>query len=102
MDPSAFPDPHEFKLDRPEESYLFFGYGAHACLGRAVALTAMASQLRVFAQMKNLRRSPGLQGVLKSKVVNGVFKVYMNENWNDWVPFPSSKFFSECMSAEEC
>lgn len=53
----------------------------------------MASQLRIFAQMKNLRRAPGAQGVLKSKVVNGVFKVYMNENWNDWVPFPSSKFF---------
>lgn len=65
-------------------NYIHFGRGPHACLGRPIAVTAMAAQLRIFAQLKNLRRAPGIAGELKSKTVNGSFKVFMKEDWSDW------------------
>lgn len=71
-------------------NYIHFGRGPHACLGRPIAVTAMAAQLRIFAQLKNLRRAPGIAGELKSKTVNGSFKVFMKEDWSDWWPFPST------------
>ena len=99
MDPEKFPNPTEFKTDRPEDSYLSFGFGEHLYIGRSVALTAMASQLRVFGRLKGLRRAPGPQGVLKSKVISGAFKVYMKEDWSDWTPFPASKS-NKCFRSE--
>jgi hypothetical protein len=57
-------------------------------------MTAMATQLRVFAKLKNLRRVAGPQGEIKSTIVNGAIKVFMKEDWSDWWPFPTSKF--EC------
>lgn len=91
MDPEAFPEPEEIKLDRPEESYIHHGHGPHACLGRPIVTTALAAQLRIFGRLKNLRRAPGLQGELKHKLVNGAIKVYMREDWSSWWFFPSSK-----------
>lgn len=96
MDAERFPDPYEIKLDRPDESYIHHGYGPHACLGRPIVVTAMASQLRVFGRLKNLRRAPGPQGEMKSTLVNGVIKVFMKEDWSDWWPYPTS----ECLSLE--
>jgi cytochrome P450 len=41
-DPSVFPDPDRFMLDRPGTKYdIGFGYGAHYCLGFAVAKAEM-------------------------------------------------------------
>ncbi|KAH0556381.1 hypothetical protein GP486_005695 [Trichoglossum hirsutum] len=91
VDPNKFPDPYEIKLDRPDESYIHHGWGPHACLGRPIVVTAMASQLRVFAKLKNLRRAPGLQGEMKSTLVAGAFRAYMKEDWSDWWPYPTSK-----------
>ncbi len=42
FDKTAFPDPHEFKTDRPPEKYLFFGYGPHECLGKAISLVLIS------------------------------------------------------------
>ncbi|MFD5247394.1 cytochrome P450 [Amycolatopsis sp. NPDC058340] len=36
-DPSRFDDPDEFRVDRPVQSNLGFGYGAHLCLGAQLA-----------------------------------------------------------------
>jgi cytochrome P450 len=36
-DPRTFPEPDDFRLDRPPSVPLGFGYGVHACLGTALA-----------------------------------------------------------------
>ncbi|HEV7918393.1 MAG TPA: cytochrome P450 [Solirubrobacterales bacterium] len=36
MDPEAFPEPKQFKTDRPYESYLHFGHGLHRCIGEPI------------------------------------------------------------------
>ena len=53
-----------------------------------IALTAM---LRCFARLPNLRRSPGAQGELKY-VVMGPVRVYMQEDWSNYSPWPTSLF----------
>jgi cytochrome P450 len=90
MDPSIFPDPDEVDLDRADNLYIHHGYGSHECLGRNIVMGAMAVQLRAFARLKNLRRAAGPAGQLKSTVANGAFKVFMNKDWSDWTPFPST------------
>ena len=90
VDPKAFPDPLEIKLDRPDSSYIHQGYGGHTCLGRPIVMIAMAVQLGAFARLKNLRRAPGPAGQLKATTVNGAFQVYMNEDWSEWTPFPAN------------
>jgi hypothetical protein len=90
VDPKVFPDPHAVKLDRPDDLYIHFGYGAHACLGKKTVPVTMAVQLRAFARLKNLRRAPGPAGQLKATTVNGGLKIFMNEDWSEWTPFPST------------
>ena len=89
-DPDVFEDAKSVRLDRPLEKYIHHGWGPHSCLGRDMVGVAMASQLRVFGRLRNLRRAPGLQGQLKSQTINGVIKVFMKENWGDWFPFPQT------------
>lgn len=36
-DPSRYTEPNEFRLDRPPQSHLAFGKGAHFCVGAALA-----------------------------------------------------------------
>lgn len=36
-DPSRYAEPNEFRLDRPQQSHLAFGKGAHFCVGAALA-----------------------------------------------------------------
>ena len=91
LDPTVFPDPQAVDLTRPLEKYIHHGWGLHSCLGRPIIETAMAAQLRVFAQLKNLRRAPGVAGQLKKKTVDGPFTVYMKHDWSDWWPFPACK-----------
>ncbi|MCJ1472897.1 hypothetical protein MMC13_001546 [Lambiella insularis] len=90
-DPEKFPNPAAIDLDRPEESYIHHGWGAHACLGRPIVTVAAAAQLRVFARLANLRRAPGLQGEMQFKRVNGAFKVFLNEMGTEWERFPTNK-----------
>lgn len=90
IDPAKYPDPYEINLSRPERDYIVFGYGSHSCVGREIVVTAMAAQLRVFGKLKNLRRAPGQGGRLKMVLGGGAFKLYMNETWSDWTPYPPS------------
>jgi cytochrome P450 len=90
-DSAKFPDPLKVKLDRPDEYYIHHGWGPHSCLGRPIVTTAVASMLRVFARLGNLRRAPGAAGEMKNKVVGGAFKVFLLPDGSDWGSFPCSK-----------
>lgn len=92
-DPAKFPEPKTIDLNRPEESYIHHGLGAHACLGQPMVTVVAATQLKVFAQLDGLRRAPGGQGEMRSKWVNdGAFKVYLSEDGTYWSKFPGSEF----------
>ena len=91
LDPEVFPDPKEIKLDRDASLYIHHGWGKHACLGRGIVTTALATQLRCLARCKKLRRAPGPQGTMKYTLAQGgAFKVYMKEDWSDSWPFPTT------------
>lgn len=93
-DPAKFPEPQTIDLNRPEESYIHHGWGAHACLGRPIVTVVAATQLKVFAQLEGLRRAPGAQGEMRSKLVNdGISNVYLSEDGTSWNKFPTSEFF---------
>jgi hypothetical protein len=47
--------------------------------------------LHCFARLPNLRRSPSGQGDLKY-VVMGPVRVYMQEDWSNYSPWPTSLF----------
>ena len=47
-DPERFADPHRFDIDRPEHRHVSFGYGAHFCLGQALARADLQEAIPVF------------------------------------------------------
>lgn len=56
-DPVVFNRPEQFRLDRPGPAPIMFGYGAHYCLGAALARLEIAIALRHL-----LARRPALRG----------------------------------------
>lgn len=90
LDPTAFPNPREIDLTRPEELYIQYGYGPHSCIGTPIAITALTAMLRVYGRLENIRRAPRLAGQMKSVTKHG-FRTYMTEGWSEWSPFPTSK-----------
>lgn len=71
--------------------YQMWSMGPHGCAGRAIAITALASMTRVCAQLKNLRRAPGLQGQIKSIPGPVGSKKYLTDDWSRFQPFAGSK-----------
>ncbi|KAL4992319.1 heme peroxidase [Aspergillus falconensis] len=86
-DPESFPNPEEIRLDRPLQLYIHHGWGAHACLGRAIVTTAGAALLKVVGRLEGLRRAEGLQGELVGKEVGG-FRMYLDEDGGNWGVYP--------------
>lgn len=64
-DPSKFPDPDEFRLNRPRSDTLAFGGGIHYCLGAALARTeariAINAILDRFSRLEPGARRPARQ-----------------------------------------
>jgi len=59
-DPSVFPDPDSFILDRKGNRHFSFGIGAHRCIGSNVARTVFKSMLSaVLERMPDYRCVPG-------------------------------------------
>jgi hypothetical protein len=104
LDEKVFANPKTLDPNRDRSLYIHHGYGPHSCLGRPIVEVSMATQLKVFAKLKNLRRAPGPQGQLKKTVPPsnpigsdpkpnpGSVAVFMLEDWSSWYPFPSSRF----------
>lgn len=84
-DPTAVPDPTKFLLGRPSNAYIHFGYGAHECLGREIALNYCLGLLKVTAGLKYLRPAPGTMGLLKTITV-GTERCYLDDTWS-WLTF---------------
>lgn len=56
LDPSRFPDPARFDLDRSSPSHLAFGHGIHRCVGEHLARAEMQIALeRVLARLPDYR-----------------------------------------------
>jgi len=87
-DEKIFPNPNEVRIDRPIESYIHYGIGAHTCLGKEASMVALTAMLRTVGQLENLRRAPGPQGELKKIPRPGGFYVYMREDQGSYYVFP--------------
>lgn len=75
---------------RDVASYIFYGQGPHACLGREASQVALTELFRAVFRRRNVRRVPGPQGELKKVGRPGGFFVYMDEAWGTFTPFPVS------------
>lgn len=105
-DPTVFPDPEMVRLDRPVDSYILFGEGPHACLGRDLATAGLTSGFKKIVGLKNLRRAPGARGQIKSMPIapwNGQvgstrnpdlgwtgLRQYMTTDQSSYWPIPST------------
>ncbi|KAI5850166.1 heme peroxidase [Morchella snyderi] len=89
-DPTVFPSPLEVRLDRPLDSYITFGEGPHQCLGKDLNIVHSLTMLKVMARLKGLRRTPGDEGRLKYIKKTGGIKLYMNPEWSEFTPYPTT------------
>jgi cytochrome P450 len=84
-----FPDPYKIKTDRPLDHYIHYGRGPHTCWGGQLNNIALAAMMQAIAQLPNFRRAPGQQGEMKY-TLRGPFRVYMNTEWSNYSPWPTS------------
>jgi cytochrome P450 len=75
-DPAIFDNPDEFRLDRSGPAPLTFGYGAHYCLGAAlarlefaVALPMILARTPRLADAVTWRTTPAIRGPLSAGVI---------------------------------
>ena len=91
-DAEVFPEPQEVRLDRPQDSYIPFGVGPQAALGKETSIIALTSMLRVVGGLDNLRRAPGPQDQLKKVPQPEGYTTYLREDNTSYFPFPMSEF----------
>lgn len=89
-DPARFPNPDEVNPRRDLRSYIHYGLGPHACLGREASQVSLVEMFRCLWRRSNVRRAPGKQGLLKKVARPGGFYVYMRPDWGSMSPFPST------------
>lgn len=94
VDPDYFPNPKKVDIHRPTSKYSHYGWGPHACFGGEMVNAGLTGMLRCFARLPNLRRAPGPEGQLKY-VVMGPFRVYLNSDWSNFSPWPTSLLLYE-------
>jgi cytochrome P450 len=54
-DPSRIEAPEEFRLDRPDDAYMHFGYGLHQCFGRHIARAQIGGVTAQLLRLRDLR-----------------------------------------------
>lgn len=62
FDPIAIPDAARFRIDRPWETYILWGYGMHSCFGAHINRAALPAMLKPLLARPNLRRAAGADG----------------------------------------
>ncbi|KAG4035571.1 hypothetical protein MFRU_001g03400 [Monilinia fructicola] len=83
-DPAIFPAPETVDLQRDLDAYLMFGWGRHACLGRALALKGMLGVFKSVVGLNNLRLDVGMKSV-----ETGLGTAYLDAEWGVVGPFPT-------------
>jgi cytochrome P450 len=61
MDKAGYHEPHRFKLDRPDQDNLTFGYDLHRCLGLPIARAQMSQIAIALLRRPNVKRACKLQ-----------------------------------------
>jgi len=62
FDPLAIPDAAAFRIDRPWETYMLWGYGMHTCFGAHINRAVLPALLKPLLAQPNLRRAEGTRG----------------------------------------
>ena len=65
LDPAVVEAPAEFRAGRPDDHYLHFGAGLHACLGAHVARALVCTAVGQVLTRPGLRRARGVTGRLR-------------------------------------
>ncbi|PIL17246.1 hypothetical protein P775_24700 [Puniceibacterium antarcticum] len=58
--------PNEFRIDRPWDDYVIWGYGMHKCFGDGINKAVIPAILKPLLAQKNLRRAPGDTGHIQT------------------------------------
>ena len=66
FDGLEIPEANSFRVDRPPETYMTWGYGMHNCFGAAINSAVIPAILKPVLKLKNLRRAPGAEGQMDS------------------------------------
>jgi cytochrome P450 len=61
-DPSRIEAPEEFRLDRPDDDYMHFGFGLHQCFGRYIARAQIGAVTGQILRLRDLRPAAGSAG----------------------------------------
>ncbi len=56
FDETRVNDPDSFRLDRPDDTYIFFGHGLHTCFGQHIARVLIPVIAQAALRLPNLRR----------------------------------------------
>jgi cytochrome P450 len=78
FDESAFPNPHDFRLDRPAESYLHFGDGLHRCYGATLAEMFLRKMTLALIERKLLHGAQMISSDFKSWALTN-YRVGLND-----------------------
>ena len=62
FDPLAIPSPNAFRIDRPWETYILWGYGLHTCFGAWLNRATLPALLKPLLAKPGLRRVAGDAG----------------------------------------
>ena len=82
-DPSHFPDPARFDIDRPNvDEHLAFGRGRHFCPGAPIArLEATVALRTLIRRLPGLRVVPG-QTLQYAQVITGALLEHLDVEWD--------------------
>jgi cytochrome P450 len=62
FDPLVVPAPNSFRVDRPWETYMLWGYGLHTCFGAHLNRATLPTMLKPLLAKSGLRRAAGAAG----------------------------------------
>ncbi|MDO9712617.1 cytochrome P450 [Paracraurococcus lichenis] len=73
FDGRRVPRSWQFRTDRPDYSYMHFGYGMHECFGLYMNRVMVPEICKAVLKLPNLRRAPGPEGRLRMDEEFGIF-----------------------------